>query len=58
MRIARQVRNEEGKKLFQIFRQGANDVLIASMTRWEEQFGPDSAGEALPGDQGESGAFE
>ena len=24
------------KKLFQFFRQGANEVLIASMARWEE----------------------
>ena len=34
--IARQARSETSKKLFQIFRQGANEVLIASMARWEE----------------------
>ena len=36
VRIARQVRSEKSKKLFQIFRQGANEVLIASTARWEE----------------------
>ena len=36
VRIARQARSEKSKKLFQIFRQGANEVLIASMARWEE----------------------
>ena len=35
VRIAKQSRNEKNKKLFQIFRQGANEVLIASMPRWE-----------------------
>ena len=33
VRIARQARNEKGTKLFQIFRQGANEVLITSMAR-------------------------
>ena len=33
VRIARQARSEQGKKLFKIFRQGANEVLIASMAR-------------------------
>ena len=36
VRIARQARSEKSKKLFQIFRQGANAVLIASMAGWEE----------------------
>ena len=36
VRIARQARNEKSKKLFQIFRQGANEVLIASMARYGE----------------------
>ena len=36
VRIARQARSENSKKLFQIFRQGANEVLIASMARWAE----------------------
>ena len=35
-RIARQARSERGKKLFQIFRQGANEVLIATVARGEE----------------------
>ena len=35
VRIARQARSERGK--FQIFRQGANELLIASMARREEQ---------------------
>ena len=36
-RIARQARSEERKKLFQIFsRQGANEIVVASMARWEE----------------------
>ena len=35
--IARQVRSEKSKKLFQIFsRQGANEIPVASMARWEE----------------------
>ena len=37
VRIARQARSEKSKKLFQICRQGANEVFIASMARWEEQ---------------------
>ena len=36
VRIARQASSEESEKFFQIFRQGANEVLIASMARWEE----------------------
>ena len=36
-RIARQARGEKCKRLFQIFsRQGANEILLASMARWEE----------------------
>ena len=37
MRIARRARSEKSKKLFQIFsRQGANEILVASMAKWEE----------------------
>ena len=37
VRIARQARSEKSKKLFQIFsRQGANEIQVASMARWEE----------------------
>ena len=36
VRNARQARSEKSKKLFQIFSQGANEVLIASMARREE----------------------
>ena len=36
VRIARQARSDKSKKLFHIFRRGANEVLIASMDRWEE----------------------
>ena len=36
VRIARQARSEKNKKLFQMFRQGSNEVLIASMARWVE----------------------
>ena len=37
VRIARQARNDKRKKLFQIFRQGENEVLIASKARWDKQ---------------------
>ena len=37
MQIAVQARNERGKKLFQIFRQGENEVYIASSARWDAQ---------------------
>ena len=36
VRIARQVRSQKYKRLFQMFRKGANEVLIASVARWEE----------------------
>ena len=36
VRIARQARSEKSKKLLQIFRQGANEVPIASKARWRE----------------------
>ena len=36
VRIARQARSENSKKLFQIFRQGANEIPVASVARWEE----------------------
>ena len=37
MRIAKQARNERGRKLFEIFRQGEYDVYIASLARWDTQ---------------------
>ena len=37
MRIVRQARNEKRKNVFQIFRQGVNEVLIASKARLDEQ---------------------
>ena len=37
MQIAKQARNERGQKLFQIFRQGENEVYIASLVRWDTQ---------------------
>ena len=38
VRIARQARSEKSKKLFQICsRQGANEIVVASMARWEER---------------------
>ena len=53
VRIARQARNEKREKLFQIFRQGENEVLIASKARWDEQFeGLGGAGEAMLNFQG------
>ena len=37
VRIARQARSEKHKKLFQIFsRQGAKEIPVASVARWEE----------------------
>ena len=37
VRIARQARSEESKKLFQIFsRQEVNEIQVASFARWEE----------------------
>ena len=41
-----------------MFRQAANEVLIASMARWEEHLKGLFAGVALPGAQGGSGAFK
>ena len=37
VRIARQARNEKGKKLFAIFREGENEIVFARMARWEVQ---------------------
>ena len=38
VRIARQARSRKSKKLFQIFsRQGANEIFVASLARWEEE---------------------
>ena len=46
-RIARQARRLKSKKLFQLFsRQGAQEIQVASMARWEEHFeNVDSSGE-------------
>ena len=35
VRIARQARKDRRKKWFQIFRQGENEVTIASKARWK-----------------------
>ena len=37
LQIAKQARNERSQKLFQIFRQGENEVYIASLARWDTQ---------------------
>ena len=37
MQIAKQARNERGQKLFEIFRQGENEVYSASLARWDTQ---------------------
>ena len=37
MQIAKQTRNERCPKLFQIFRQGENEVYIVSVARWGTQ---------------------
>ena len=37
MRIAQQARNEKGQKIFEIFRQGEQEVCIASPARWDTQ---------------------
>ena len=37
MQVAQQVGNERDKKLIQIFRQGENEVCIASSARWDTQ---------------------
>ena len=37
MQIAKQARNERGQKLFEIFRQGKNEVYSASLARWDTQ---------------------
>ena len=37
MQIAQQARNERGQKLFEIFRQGENEVYIANLARWDTQ---------------------
>ena len=37
VQIAKQARKEGGQKLFQIFRQGENEVYIASLARWNTQ---------------------
>ena len=37
MQIAKQARSERGQKLFETFRQGENEVYIASAVRWDTQ---------------------
>ena len=37
MQIAQQARNEKGQKIFDIFRQGEEEVCIASLARWNTQ---------------------
>ena len=37
MLIAKQARDERGRKLFEIFRQGENEVYIASLARRDTQ---------------------
>ena len=37
VRIARQAKKEKSQNLFQIFRQGEDEVLIASNSRWDAQ---------------------
>ena len=37
MQIAKQARKERGQKLFEIFRQGENEVYSASLARWDTQ---------------------
>ena len=35
--VAQQARNENGRKIFEIFRRGEEDVCIASWARWNAQ---------------------
>ena len=37
MQIAQQARNEKGRRIFEIFRQGEEEVCIASLARWNTQ---------------------
>ena len=37
MQIAHRARNEKGQKIFDIFRQGEEEVCIASFARWNTQ---------------------
>ena len=37
MRISRQARNEKGNKLFALFSQGENEVVLAGMARWKDE---------------------
>ena len=37
MQIAQQARNEKGQKIYEIFRQGEEEVCIASLARWSTQ---------------------
>ena len=37
MQIAQQARNEKGQKIFEHFRQGEEEVCIASWPRWNAQ---------------------
>ena len=61
VRVARQARSEKKqRKLFQIFsRQGANEILVACMARWEEHLrNVNRAGEGMPETQGRSSVLE
>ena len=37
MQIAQQARNDKGQKIFETFRQGADELYIASLARWDTQ---------------------
>ena len=37
IQIAHQARNEKGQKIFDIFRQGEEEVSVASLARWDKQ---------------------
>ena len=37
VQIAQQARNERGQRLFETFRQGENELYIASLVRWDTQ---------------------
>ena len=37
MQIAQQARNDKGQKIFETFRQGAGELYIASLARWDTQ---------------------
>ena len=39
VQVAQPSRNERGQRLFETFRQGGNEVYIASLARWDTQLG-------------------